>query len=152
MDLLESPYPDSSRRFASVKLLPRQGVADVPFDGVQLGALFRCGETRCMAVGLGACRTADTMDVVLGRLRQIVVDYPLDSDDVDAAGGDVRGDQNPIAVAAEALQRLTPLRLAAIGVQALHGMTGVADGTCHPVGPMLGAHEHQRPPCAGVDQ
>ena len=86
-----------------------QRATDVPLDGVQLRTLFGRGEARCMALGLGACRAADAMDVVLGRLRQIEIDHPADPDHVDAARGDVRGDQDAVAAAAKAFQRLTPL-------------------------------------------
>src|SRR5512140_3104868 len=58
--------------------LARQLASDVALDGVQLAALFRCGEAGRVATGPGARGAADAMDVVLDRLRQIVIDDPLD--------------------------------------------------------------------------
>lgn len=91
--------------------LSRQRAADVTFDGVQLGTLFRGGKARGVPTRSGARGAADAMHVVLDGLRQIVVDHAADVGDVDAAGSDVRGDQDAVAAAAEPVQRLTPLRL-----------------------------------------
>ncbi len=92
-------------------LLSQQRATEVSLNGVQLGAVFRCGETGGMARRTGARGAADPMHVVLDRVRQVVVDDTLNVGDVDAAGRDVRGDQDAVAPAAEALQRLAPLRL-----------------------------------------
>ena len=83
----------------------------MPLDGMQLRVFFRGGEARCVTVRSGPRGAADAMDIVLGRVRQIVVDHPLNAGDVDAAGGDVGGDENAVAAATESLQRLAPLRL-----------------------------------------
>ncbi len=91
--------------------LSRQRAADMALDGVELGAVFRCGETGGVARRTGACGAADPMHVILDCVRQVVVDHSLNVGDVDAAGRDVRGDQDAVATAAEALQRLAPLRL-----------------------------------------
>ena len=132
--------------------LSRQRAADVSFDGVQLGALFRRGETRSVAVRPGARGAADPMHVVLDRVRQVVVDDALNVGDVDAAGCDVRGNQDTVATAAEAVQRLAPLRLRAIGVQPLHGMAGAAQGPRDAIGAMLGTREHQHRAGMPADQ
>ena len=131
--------------------LSRQRVADVSLDRMQLRVLLRRSETRCVACGLGASGATDAMDVVLGRLRQVVIDHSADPDDVDAARGDVRSDQDTVAAATKPLQRLTPLRLAAIRVQALDGVTGVADCACQAVGPVFGTCKHQHLAAVAVD-
>jgi hypothetical protein len=91
--------------------LPVQAATDVSFDGMQLRALFRCGETRGVPGCSGARGAADAMHIVLGRVREIVVDHSLDAADVDAAGRDVGRHQDAVTAATESLQRLAPLRL-----------------------------------------
>jgi len=91
--------------------LSRQPAADMPFDGVQLCVLFRCGEARRVARGTGTRGAPDAMHVILDRVRQIVVDHALNSGHVDAASGDVRRDQDAVTAAAESFQRFAPLRL-----------------------------------------
>ena len=43
----------------------------------------------------GSRRSPDAMDISLGRLRQLVVDDMRHAVDIDAARGNVGGDQNP---------------------------------------------------------
>ena len=56
------------------------------------------------AVGAGARRAADAVDVALRLVRQLVIDHMGDAVDIDAAGGDVSGDQDPGAARLELVQ------------------------------------------------
>ena len=132
--------------------LSRQRAADVSLDGVQLGTLFRGSEARRVTARAGTRRATDPMHVVLDRPGQVVVDDALNLRDVDAAGRDVGGDQDAVAAAAEAFQRLTALRLRAIRMQALHGVAGVAQRARQAIGAMLGAREHQHRTGVLLDQ
>ena len=62
-------------------------------------------------------------------LRHVVIDDVADVGDVQAARGDVRGDEHLEAAFAEALERLLALALGAVGVQHGHGVI-VALQTC----------------------
>ena len=108
-------------------LLARQRAADVALDRVQLATLLGGGEARRVAVGFGASGAADAVDVVLGGLRQVVVDDAADVGDVDAAGRDVGRDQDAIAPAPEAFERLAALLLRPVRVQPLGGVSGGAE-------------------------
>jgi len=89
--------------------LARQRAADVSLDGVQLAAFFRGGKAGGVAIRASARGTADSMHVVLDGVRQVVVDHSLNVGHVDPASCDVRGNQDAIAAATKALERLAPL-------------------------------------------
>lgn len=91
--------------------LSGQRTPDVPLDGVQLGALFGCGEARGVAAGSRTRGTAHPMDVVLDGVRHVVVDHALNVGDVDPTCRDVGSDQDAVAATAKALECLAPLRL-----------------------------------------
>lgn len=71
------------------------------FDVAQVGAFFGFAEGDGFAVGAGPRGSADPVDVGLGFVRDIVIDDERDSFDVDAACGDVGGDQDPDVAGAE---------------------------------------------------
>ena len=61
-------------------------------------------------------RTADAVDVVLGVVRHVVVEYQADVLDVDTARDDVRGDEDFHLVVLEVEHHLLALRLLQVGV------------------------------------
>ena len=63
---------------------------------------------------VGAARAADAVHVVLRILRHVVVDDVRHAGDVEAAGGEVGGDQHLVAAGLETLQRLLPFALVAV--------------------------------------
>ncbi len=66
-------------------------------ERLDLGQRDRIGlaaEADCVAGGACASRAAYSMDVILGVLRQIVIEYVAHARDVQAARCDVRADQN----------------------------------------------------------
>jgi hypothetical protein len=75
-------------------------------------------EREGVAGQLGAAGSADAMDVVIGCGRHIEIDDVAERLDVDPAGRDVGGDEHAILPALEAVQRLRPLRLRAVAVNA----------------------------------
>ena len=69
--------------------------------------------------GVAAGGAAGAVDVVLDRLGHLEVDDVADAGDVEAAGGDVGRHQDAVLALAEALERLRPLPLGEVGVDAL---------------------------------
>ena len=65
----------------------------------------------------GAAGTADAVDVVLGRERHVEVEHMAHRHDVEAAGGDVGGDQDLDLALLELLERLHACRLAHVAMQ-----------------------------------
>ncbi len=104
-----------------------------------------------MPFGFRSGRTTDAVDVVLDRLRKIVVDDAPDVGDVDPAGGDVGRDEDAVAAAPEPFQRLAALLLRPVRVQALRGEAGVAERPHDAIGAMLGPRKDERIPRIGRD-
>src|SRR5262249_12326267 len=71
---------------------------------------------------------------------------------VDAARRDIGGDQDAIATAPKAVERLASLRHRAIGVQTRHPMPRRAHGPCDAVSAMLRPREHERPAALLAEQ
>ena len=92
----------------------RKRPAEVSFDRVQLRKLTRIGKARGMTGSVQARRPADPMHIVFDRLRQIEVNDPVDSRNVDTPGSDVRCDEDAVPALAEPLQRLTLKPLTAL--------------------------------------
>src|ERR1700694_3159684 len=65
--------------------------------------LPRC-DARDDAEGGAACGATAAMDVVIGSLRHVEVDHVGDAGDVDAAAGDVSGDENAMLAGAESAE------------------------------------------------
>jgi len=78
--------------------------------GQEVCAVF-AEEAHRLAGVSGAAGTADAVDVVLGPLRQVVIDHQRNIVHVDAAGGHVGGDDDLLGSGPEFLQHLDPLVL-----------------------------------------
>ncbi len=76
-----------------------------------------------MAGGAGARGAADAVDVILGVVRKVIVQNEFDPLHVDAARGDVRGDEDTIFAVAEPIERFAALAERAVGVQFGGGVT-----------------------------
>src|SRR5712664_3866237 len=85
-------------------------------DALELAAFAAVAERQRDARGAGARGAADAMDVALGVGRQLVVDDVRHAHHVDAARGEIGGDQYAGLAAAEIVERLLPrvLRLVAV--------------------------------------
>ena len=94
----------------------------------------------------GTSRAADAVDVGLGHLRQVVVDYERQLVDVDAAGGDIRGDQHAARPRLEVVHRPHAgiLRLVAVDGRRLDARP--VEDAGQPVGAVFGAGEDQHLP------
>jgi hypothetical protein len=82
-------------------------MAQKAFDGVQLLRIFGGDKTRGAARGLHSSRPADSMDVILGTMRQIEVDDVSDIGHVDTPCRDIRRDKYLKDSALKALQCTT---------------------------------------------
>jgi hypothetical protein len=91
------------------------------------------------------------VQVVLGVVRRIVLDDEVDVVDVDAAGGDVGGDQDPRIAGGEPVQGPLALVLVAVAVDRGGADPGPAQLLGQPVGAVLGPHEEQRASFAAGD-
>ena len=67
-------------------------------------------------VAVGACRTADAVDIVFGIVRNVVVDHHCDVVDVDTTGQDVRSHQNIDLSALELEHHIVSLGLVEVRV------------------------------------
>ena len=79
----------------------RNGLADEAFDRAQIGALILIAKTDSDAGSASAAGATDAMDVRFWFMWDIKVHHVGDSVDVDAARGDVTGDQQANAAVAE---------------------------------------------------
>ncbi len=92
----------------------------------------------------GARGAADAMHVALGNVRQVVVDHVTDAVDVDAAGGDVGGDQHAHLAFAEVGEHALALILRLVAVDRLGGDARGLEPAHDAVGAVLGAGEDER--------
>src|SRR5262245_14008974 len=84
------------------------------------------------------------MDVIVRIVGNVVVDNMRNVPDVDAAGSDVRGDQNLIMIPPEPFQCLLALALRPARVDASYLVTLFLEHAVEPVGAMLRASKHQQ--------
>src|SRR5688500_11022908 len=88
--------------------------ADEAFEGAQRSLVLRGDEADRVADGEGAAGAADAMDVIFGVHREIVIHHVRNAVDVDAARGDVGGDEDAHSAGLEVLERAQALVLRAI--------------------------------------
>ncbi len=99
------------------------------------------------AAGPGPAGAADAVDVVDRGARQVVVDDRRQGLDVDAAGGQIGGDQHAQAAAAEVGQHLAAGALAEIAD------AGAVELVGHMLGGIARTHKHQHAlPAVGAQQ
>ena len=82
------------------------------------------------------------MNVILGRVRHVVVDDMGDPLDVDAAGCDVGRDQDLHPPAPQVSEGALALALAPVSVERGHGMAATLKVPRELVGPVLRSREH----------
>ena len=117
-----------------VHLLHR--LAGCLLDGTQQVLLARRHEQDRVAGTACAAGAADAVDVGLGVVRDVVVDHVADALDVEAAGGDVGGDQDVDLAVAQGLDRALTLLLRDVAVDG--GSLEAAGAQL--VGEVLGGH------------
>lgn len=93
-----------------VSLGKGDGPTEQSFDRAKLIMIFGGDEARGAAGRADAGRATDSVHIIFRTRRQVVVDDMPDVLDIYAAGGDVRGDQNPKGAALESFQCAPALR------------------------------------------
>ena len=100
------------------------GLADIPLDELldrmELALLVLADERHGAARSRGARRTADTVNIILGVVRHVVIDDQPDILDVDAARHDIRSHQDRHLVVLEVEHHLLALRLFQVGMHGGH--------------------------------
>jgi len=79
--------------------------AHQPLDRLKIGTLGLIAERQSRAFGAGPGGAADPVHIALRLVRQLVIDDMRDVGDVDAAGGDVGGDEEVEGAVAKAVER-----------------------------------------------
>ena len=118
---------------------PRRYAADV-------GLLLREHEGDPATAAAGAPGATDAMDVALVVLGRVVVDDVRDVRQVEAAGGDVRGDQRRHLPRAEAIERPLACALGHVAVHRDRADVPPGQPTGEPVGSPLRPDEDEREP------
>ena len=95
-----------------------EGDVECAFNLAHFVTFLASAEGVSDAAGAGASGAADTVDEVFGDHRKVEVDDMGDAVDVDAAGGDVGGDEDAVVTLLEACQSAVSLTLGAIAVDA----------------------------------
>ena len=126
--------------------------AEVAGDAAHLRRLVGQHEADPGAAAAGAAGAADPVHVGVLVAGCVEVDHVGDAGDVDAAGGDVGGDQRVDVAALEAGQRPFALALALVAVHRDRRRLAAAQPLDQPVGAALGADEDQGAAAVGVAQ
>ena len=82
-----------------------QGFVEKAFDATQQCAVLSTAERNRVAVHARARGAADTMHVSLRLHREVIINHVRNVIDIEAACGDVRGDEHLKASTVEAIQR-----------------------------------------------
>src|SRR5207302_7631642 len=124
----------------------RQRTADRALDGAPVALLLRRDERECLARHLRAAGPADTMDVAVWLRGHVEVNDMTERFDIDAARGDVGRHEDRIPAVLEPRERLRPLVLRPVAVDALRSDALLRQKVRQPVRTMLRAGEDERLP------
>lgn len=72
----------------------RNGLPEQLFDRAPLQVVFGRDKTRRLSGRVHAGRSADSMDVIFGTVRQIVIHHMSNIGHIDATRGNIRRDEN----------------------------------------------------------
>src|SRR5258708_2862996 len=120
---------------------PGDALVGQALDALELAALAAVAERQSDARGAGARGAADAVDIALGIGRQLVVDDVGHAHDVDAARGEIGGDQHAGLAAAKIVERLLAGILALVAVDRLGRDAAVLQRLGDAIGAALGAGE-----------
>jgi hypothetical protein len=115
---------------------------DESLNGGNVLGIFGGHEGERIASGLGAPGAADAMNVILGMLRNVEVDDVADIRDVQAAGGDIGGNEHFVTALTKAVQGLLAFTLAAIGMDHCNGVVVFLEEARDLIRTMFGAAEN----------
>jgi hypothetical protein len=124
-------------------LFSGQGFAQGFLDDAESGTVFGRHKRDGIAVRVGARRTADTVNVIVGRVWNVEVDDMRDALNIQPARGDIRRDQHGVTSLTEPVDGLLALPLRAAAVDGLGFEPFPMQRFGHAVGAMLRAQEHQ---------
>ena len=148
IDLLGTRFPDfgfGGRRdlHGPVALLLAETFSDQLFHLVELFDFVDTAEGDGFAVPAGAAGTADPVDIGFRLHRLVIVDDQAEAGNVDAAGRDIRRDQDLAFAAFETVQGSLPGILALVAMDAGGFDAGALQVADDPVHPVTGAGEDQ---------
>src|SRR5690606_27291665 len=132
--------------------LDRDLLLDVGLDVRQRDRIALAGEADRIALLAQARGAADTVDVVLGVERQVVVVDVLDAVDVQAAGGHVGGDQDLELALLEPRQQGLALFLRHVAGKHAHAVAGALQRPGDALDEDLGVDEHHGPRALAAGQ
>ena len=143
-----APIRNRLRRDARVRLETfqhgaRQFALDQAFDVAQQAVLIHANQRNRLALRTRAARTADTVHIVFRHVRQVEVDHVRQLVDVDAACGDVGGDQHAQRVGFELRKRARAGGLALVAVNRQRRDAVARELLGQAAGTVLGAREDQ---------
>ena len=125
-----------------VELLALDLATDEVLDGDRVFEFVGSENGEGVPFFFGAAGSSNAVDVILGVLGDAVVDDVGDTGDVDAAGGDVGGDEDVVAAVFEASEGLHAVLLVDVGVHGdRFGMVGALEHGGDGVGLLAGAGE-----------
>src|SRR5688500_745639 len=122
----------------------RELLTDALLDVTNHHQVLPRGDRRDDSLAIGAGGASGAMDVIVNALRNVEVDHVLDAGDVDAASGDVGGDENAMRAGAEVVERLHAPPLRTVRVNARDWMTLPFEDVIQPLGVDFAAREHTR--------
>src|SRR5437899_20269 len=97
--------------------MPGNGLADQLLDRFEILRLLAGDQHEGMALPAGSSRAADAVDIILRMDRRVIVEDMADFGNIEAAGGDVGGDEIGDLSGAERFEGLEPRMLVHIAVQ-----------------------------------
>ena len=115
--------------------------ADDGFDPLQRLTILGRDERDGLTGRFGARGASDAVNVVVGALRDVVVDDVRDPRDVEPARGDIRRDEDPRFAPTELLERRVSLFLRAVAMDRFATQPPLVQMTGQATRPELGAHE-----------
>nr|GEU28450.1 hypothetical protein [Tanacetum cinerariifolium] len=129
-------------RLVALDHIHRNQLLGEAFDAFDVHAFGVVDQRDGLAIATGTAGTADAVHIVLGELRQVVVEHVGNRRHVDTAGGNVGGDQDFHLAAAQAVQRAVTGALVHVAMQCGSRETGDVQTVGDGVGVTLGGGKH----------
>jgi hypothetical protein len=142
------PAPLIARRSSRIVIesfrpLPHNAATNETFERAQRSLIFRGDKADRIADGMGATGASNAMDIILRVHRKIVVHHVRNPIHIDAARGNVSGDQDTDRAGFEVLQRAEALVLRAIGMDGFRFDSTAFKTAGNAVGPVFCACKNE---------